>query len=177
MNIPFLQNNLLQAENDHLHNEYNNLAYEGNQPFEQFVKQFKEYKDKLREDSTDDDKKKQQFINRIFTESEDVNVTAWQLADNKSITYEASKIVMKNACDRHLSTGLYTQPSDDELYSIPDSFLSTQNEIEATSRSTNVSMQTMTRNDINIPSDNSAATVTTTNTDIRGEIQTAADDL
>ena len=49
--------------------------------------------------------------------------------------------------------------------------------MDAMSRSTNASMQTMTRNDINIPSDNSAATVTTTNTDIRGELQTAADDL
>ena len=35
----------------------------------------------------------------------------------------------------------------------------------------------MTRNDINIPSDNSATTVTTTNTDICRELQTVADDL
>ena len=84
---------------------------------------------------------------------------------------------MKNASDSHLSTGIYTQPSDDELYSISNSLLPTQNEMDAMSRSTNASMQTMTRNDINIPSDNSAATVTTTNTDICRELQTAADDL
>ena len=33
MNISVLQNNLLQAENKHLHEAYNALAYEGNQPF------------------------------------------------------------------------------------------------------------------------------------------------
>ena len=94
MNIPVLQNNLLQAENNHLREAYKDLAYESNQPFEQFVKQFEEYKDKLKEDSTDDDKKKRRFFNRIFMESEDVNATAFQLADDKSIMYNASKIAM-----------------------------------------------------------------------------------
>ena len=126
MNIPVLQN-------DHLRAEYDSLTYQGTQPFEQYVKQFKEYKDKLKKDSSDDDKKKKRFLNRIFTENEDVNATAWQLADDNSITYKASKNAMKNPCDEHLSTGLYTQPSDDELYSIPDSSLPTQNEIEAMS--------------------------------------------
>ena len=102
---------------------------------------------------------------------------AYQLADDKSITYKASKVAMKNACDQYLFTGLYTQPSDDELYSISDSLLPTQTEMDAMSRSTTANMQTVTRNEIDIPSDNSAATVTTTNTDIRGELQTAADDL
>ena len=96
------------------------MAYDGNQPFEQFVKQFEDYGDKLEEDSTDDDKKKRRFINRIFTESEDVNTMAFQLADDKSITYKASKVAIKNACDQYLSTGLYTQPLNDELYSISD---------------------------------------------------------
>ena len=153
------------------------MAYKGNQPFEQFVKQFEGYKDKLKEDSTDDDKKKRQFLNRIFTENNNVNTMAFQLAEDKSITYEASKVAMKNACDQYLSTGLYTQPSDDELYSISDSLLPTQNEMDAMSRSTNANMQTVAHNEIDIPSDNSAATVTTVNTDIRGELQTAVDDL
>ena len=177
MSIPVIQNDLLRAENDHLRAEYDSLTYQGTQLFDQYVKQFKEYKDKLKKDSSDDDKKKTQFLNRILTENEEVNAIAWQLADDKSITYEASKTVVKNACDKYLSTGLYTQPSDDELYSITDSSLPTQNEIQATSCTDNVNMQTMTRNESDISLDNSATTVMTTNTDIRGEIQTAVDDL
>ena len=84
---------------------------------------------------------------------------------------------MQNACAKYLSTELHTQPSDVELYSIPDSLLPIQTELDEMNDSTTANMQTVTRNEIDIPSDNSAATVTTTNTDIRRELQTAADDL
>lgn len=177
MNIPALQNSLLQVETKHLREAYEGLIYVGDQPFEQFARRFEEYEAKLGEDSTDDDKKKRRFLNRILTEADEVNVMSYQLADDKSITYQASKVTIQNACAKYLSTGLHTQPSDDELYSIPDSLLPIQTEMDATNDSITANMQTVTHNEIDIPSDNSAATVTTTNTDICGEIQTAADDL
>ena len=84
---------------------------------------------------------------------------------------------MQNACAKYLSTELHTQPSDDDLYLIPDALLPIQTEIDEMNDSFTANMQTVIRDEIDIPSDNSAATVTTTNTDIRGDIQTAADDL
>ena len=135
MSIPILQDNLLRAE-------YDNLTYEGTQPFEQYVKQFEEYKDKLKIRMGNDSKRKKRFLNRILTENEEVNRIVWQIADDKSITYEATKIAMKNACNKHLSTGLFTQLLDDEFNSIPDETLPTQS--KAMSQMQNADMRTMT---------------------------------
>ena len=66
MKIPVLQNGILRAE-------YNSLTNQGSQPFEQYVKQFEEYKDKLKKDLSNDSKKKKRFFNRILTENEEVN--------------------------------------------------------------------------------------------------------
>ena len=71
----------------------------------------------------DDDKRKRQFLNKILTEVDEVNAVSYQLQDDKSITYQASKIAMQNACAKYLSTELHTQPSDDDLYLIPDALL------------------------------------------------------
>ena len=79
MNIPVLQDNLLQAENNHLRQAYESLTYVGDQPFEQFAWRFEEYKAKLGEDSTYDDKKKRRFLNRILTEADKVNAMSYQL--------------------------------------------------------------------------------------------------
>ena len=177
MNIPVLQDNLLQAENKHLRQAYESLTYVGDRPFEHFARRFEEYEAQLGEDTMDDDKRKRQFLNKILTEVDEVNAVSYQLQDDKSITYQASKIAMQNACAKYLSTELHTQPSDDDLYLIPDALLPIQTEIDKMNDSITANMQTVTRDEIDIPSDNSAATVTTTNTDIRGDIQTAADDL